>query len=728
MRLTMNKVILKMSLFLCVILSLGLRKTHAAEPFQFPSDAGMYNVKDYGATGNGATDDTRAITDAIMDDPVDFTRPKVLYFPEGTYLVSDRIFMFYVGNTNSCCLTIQGQGPEHSIIKLEDGCDGYTDGASKKPIFQTSSGNEAFRYSVFDITINTGSNNPGAVAINYVANNMGAIENVHIKSDNGQGHTGIDMTRAWPGPLLIKNVVIDGFDYGIHVKHAEYGPTFEYITLRNQNVAGIFNEGNTLPVRKLTSSNSVPAISQDGGMIILLESELDNGASSRSGVEINGGVLYARDVSSSGYGNTITCNGENVAGPVVEEYLSHQHRTLFNDPASSLKLPVQDAPPDFHDNDLRNWTNVNDYELVNAYGNTMPDIQAALYSGKSTVYLPTRRSVGYPIYWDLYIPPNVKAIIGFEALCGGGSENRPVRIYTEGDTDDPLYIIGPIDISVHEFVHSSSRPLVIKHAGIPVITNTAGAGPIFLEDVIAHVHITDGQWLWARQLNSESVANEGAGTLKISNDAGYLWILGIKTEGDGPVIRTSGSGSSEVLGSLLYPTSFFADDIWEQAAFINDESCHSFMLSHSNYSSERTTYKYIAEDTRENVTEKMTMDQFEGRFMPLFVGDKGCDVPTPPAAPSITYVPAPTRAQNEIMNPARSLSTPIRAMAGILPGPETRFKVSLPKNATGFEIFNARGQKLWRYTRTAATEKSTVLVPAGTSRGVAFIRMLWEQE
>ncbi|MBD3322512.1 MAG: hypothetical protein GF350_15525 [Chitinivibrionales bacterium] len=697
----------------------------AAEPLRFPPDAGFYNVRDYGAAGDGSTDDTKEITDAIMDSPVDFTRPKVLYFPAGTYVVSDRIFMFYVGNTNSCCLTIQGQGPGHSIVKLRNSCDTYTDPSSKKPIFQTSGGNEAFRYSVFDITINVGSGNPGAVGIDYVANNMGSIENVHVISEDGQGHTGIDMTRAWPGPLLIKNVFIDGFKYGIHVMNAEYGPTFEHITLQNQSVAGIFNQGNTLSMRKITSTNTVPAISQDGGMCILLESELSNGSSSRSAVEIHSGVLYARDISSSGYGNTITCNGGNVSG-TVDEYVSHPHKTLFGDPASSLGLPIQDPPSDFHDNDLANWGNVNHYTLVNAFGNEMPDIQEAMYSGKSTIYLPTRRSVSYPIYWDLYIPPNVKAVIGFEALLGGGTDERPVRIYTEGDTDDPLFIIGPIDISVHEFVHASSRPLIIKHAGIPVIRNEPGAGSIYLEDVIAHLELTDGQWVWARQLNSESVANEGAGTTKITNDGSYLWILGIKTEGDGPVARTMSGGSTEILGSLIYPTSFFVDSVWDKAAFINNESCHSFVLSHSNYSSERMTYRYIARETREGTTSTMAIDQLDNnkRFMPLYVGDKGCTVPTPPPEPAITYVPGPARTQNDIPGNTNQSGGSIRTLVSTLPGRAGIIPVTVPPGASGFYIFNARGQKIRTYIKKPSLQPETVGVPAGICRGISFVRIV----
>lgn len=47
-------------------------------------DLGWTSVKDYGATGNGSTDDTSAITAAIAALP----NPGVLYFPPGTYKTS----------------------------------------------------------------------------------------------------------------------------------------------------------------------------------------------------------------------------------------------------------------------------------------------------------------------------------------------------------------------------------------------------------------------------------------------------------------------------------------------------------------------------------------------------------------------------------------------------------------------------------------------------------------
>lgn len=70
------------------------------------------NVLDYGAKGDGVTDDTDAINAAIFDGdrcayPCDSrtTAPAIVYFPPGTYLISTPLIMLYytqmIGDANN---------------------------------------------------------------------------------------------------------------------------------------------------------------------------------------------------------------------------------------------------------------------------------------------------------------------------------------------------------------------------------------------------------------------------------------------------------------------------------------------------------------------------------------------------------------------------------------------------------------------------------------------------
>jgi hypothetical protein len=84
--------------------------------------ANCLNVRDFGAFGDGVTDDTKAIQDAInflLNHP---NTNRQLYFPGGTYKITDSLFIFKIVNTppnppyyDFVGLEICGQKPSYNI-------------------------------------------------------------------------------------------------------------------------------------------------------------------------------------------------------------------------------------------------------------------------------------------------------------------------------------------------------------------------------------------------------------------------------------------------------------------------------------------------------------------------------------------------------------------------------------------------------------------------------------
>ncbi len=570
---------------------------------QFPDDVGWLDIKqDYGARGDGITDDTKAIKKALAEADAGYNQPTLIYFPEGTYLVSDTLE--WPSEGQSCCITFQGQGKDSTVIKLKDHSPEFGNPEQAKAVIRTREGNIAFRHYIRDLTVNTGKGNPNTIAIDYISNNRGAIENVNIKSGDGEGKTGLSMTRQWPGPSLVKNVSISGFDRGIRTFHSVYGITLENITLKNQKFAGIQNTTNTLTIRNLKSFNTVPVIRNIGaGLAIIVNGNFKGGSNRFSAID-NEAKFYGRNIKAQGYQSAVQHRDEIIPSLFHQEYVSEPVQSLFNSPPHSLNLPVEETPV-FHDNNLDNWANVQDY----------PSIQAAMNSGKSTIYFPTGK---YPLKGIIAIPATVRKIIGFESRLGM-EQDEQVVIKIEENSPNPLIIEGFLINERVKIEHASPRTLALEHSQIQSsIRNAPNSGKLFLEDVQTLLQLEHPQTVWARQLNAETLKEPQT---KVINNGGNFWILGLKTEGKGSVITTINGGRTELLGALIYPVKQFETDEWQQAAFINQESSQSLIYSIMAANNNRN-YLIQVEEIRDGEKKLFLTKDLLGSSMPLFVGYK----------------------------------------------------------------------------------------------------------
>lgn len=568
----------------------------------------MTSVKTYGAVGNGVTDDTAAIQRALSDGRTNATAdyygsPKALYFPPGVYVVKKTL------EWNGCCVTLQGAGPSASVIRLAPESAGFNNTSAPAPVIMTPAGITSFHQNIWDMGISIGSGNPGAVGISYISNNSGALEDVLISSEDGGGHAGIDLTREYAGPLLVKNVEVKGFAVGVDLKSAEYSSTFENITLEGQSTAGIRNVSQSISIENLVSENTVPAITNTGGAVVLLNAALSGGSASVAAIQTNHST-YLRNVATSGYKSALEdesgASPVYVASPIAEHLVGTPMGLDSAAKAVSLNLPVEDTPT-YTSSGVNTWVAF----TTRYYGDTV-NLQPALNSGASTVYFPFGSYFSYSES-TVTVPDTVQRIAGFSSVINGdtaGVNGGSIQLEITSNSSLPLVIDG-FGYGI-KILHKGSRPVVIRHSAA-TYTSEPGAGPLYLEDVeLGSFTVQPNQQVWARQLNVET------DTTKITNNGGRLWVLGLKTEQGGTVIATTGGGETELLGALIYPATLVSG---AAPAFHSTDSQVSYIYSELVYCAD-CGYPVQIEETRSGVTRQITSSGSASYGMPLFVGYK----------------------------------------------------------------------------------------------------------
>jgi hypothetical protein len=326
--------------------------------------------------------------------------------------------------------------------------------------------------------------------------------------------------------------------------------------------------------------------------------------------------MYARNVAAVGYNEAIrnVSGGRKPEGQrKVDEFVSHPVEILFPTRRQSLYLPVKETP-DVPWDDHRFWASPTHFGAKpNDNRDDTAAIQAAIDSGKTTVYLPNGY---YRLGETILIRKNVRRIIGCEATIGvpdlGG---KPAFKVVEGAS--PLVVFERIQAGysrVPTLENASARTLVIRDC-YNVCGNMTGPGDVFIEDVASNPFTSwrfGRQSVWARQLDVE---NEGT---HIVNDGGRLWILGLKTGRGGTLIETTGGGWTEVLGGLAESTS----GPKLTPMFVSRDSSLSVTIGEAN--SNASAFTTLVSESRGGLTKTLTKGDVPtrsgGSVLPLFVG------------------------------------------------------------------------------------------------------------
>lgn len=576
-----------------------------------PADSGYVNVKDFGAKGDGLTDDTEALQKVFGRNKEDQGGEiRSIYIPNGTYLISDTLEW---GDKKK---DVRGQSRDGVIIKLKDNCREFQDPKNPKKVLQIEFGHggQNFNQRLRNITVDIGKGNPGAIGIGFHTNNGGGVYDVIIRSSDPQrqGHTGLMMDKAWPGPGLIKNVYVDGFDRGIFITHDQYSMTFEHITLTNQQQVGFVNSWNSVAIRDLKSKNRVPAVENHGKMalMVLIEAELTGGdRDSPAILNHSDGVLFARDIKTQGYGQAIdnqAGQSQKVNTPNVDEFVSHSISHLFPSEQKSLRLPIEE-PPDIPYGNPSSWVSVTQFGAKpNDEEDDGPALQQAIDSGAETIYLPAGL---YRSQQSIRVHGNTRRLFGLNARMIFTVPNEPAFIIEDGKYDAVAVNVESTygNQSSYWIEHASKRTLVL---GSGSYRNTVPGGKVFIEDTASVPLNFDHQKVWMRQINTESYEHNP----HIINKGGDLWILGLKTEKDRTIIGTYDGGRTEVLGGLLYKN---RERLAPVPAFISEDAALSLV-----YRNKGIAYQTQVLEKRDGVTREFQVRDMPASNwrMPLYVG------------------------------------------------------------------------------------------------------------
>ncbi len=596
-------------------IALGDAGTPVATFDIFYPEGAVVRVTDapFNAKGDGVTDDTVALQKAINEIA---GSGRIAFFPAGTYLISDTLSVpnKKIDGTNAYGFTnLQGQNESKVILRLKDNASGFDAPNAPKPMltFGRHGSADWFGNSVRNMTFDVGEKNPGATGLQFFSNNFGGIRAVTIVSRGaGVGAVGLDLAyNDMNGPLLVKNLTVQGFQFGVRLANLVNSATFEHVRLSGQSDTAFVNEGQAVSMRDLQTQGAPQAV-RNGGIMTLLDSTLKHTGSTGSAI-INRAVLFARDVATPGFAGAVAMRDGGIGepGPIVE-YVSTQPLRLFSAQRTSLKLPVKETPEVPWD-DPKTWASVVAFGADATGANDSSDaIQAAIDSGATTVYFPRGF---YLSMKTLLLRGNVRRLLGMNSnLDYYGRASPDIRV-VDGMQPivaiDRLYTGSAIEIA-------TDRTVVLLDASIRSV-DSVGSGEVFVEDIstspAAGWTFGPGR-VWARQINPE---NQGT---HIVNKGGTLWILGLKTERGGTLIENTPGAKTELLGGFSYTTT----NPGNAPMFINNEASFSASFGEVTFGPPR--FNPVVSETVKGSTQLLKPSDpgvpnwIGGTVLPLYVG------------------------------------------------------------------------------------------------------------
>ena len=386
----------------------------------------------YSADNTGQTDSTEALRKAFegIGRSGEY-RGKIIYFPKGTYLVSDRLSLNPEARSGwggtevrTANMYLIGEQRNETVIRLQDNAPAFANAehpVSLLSYFDGPGSNTAFFNQLRNLTIDVGRGNPGAIAVDFHTNNGGGLEYVTLISRDREvpAHTGLRMDRRLGGLGLMHEMRIVGFRRGVEAAFGRVGYMFNQVELLKQHEVAVYNRDKPLWFFNSLIWEAPTALrnanyrdtGSNGSQTIFVDCRLLGSEQADTAIENQvGGQLFVRNTQVAGYqyaaleadGNRIhppEFAGEYINAPVIAaDRFSKPESLKMEMPAmpeaawhmpeqvqiirSSADLPERIEKPE------TTWIIVDGADSNNADADTESEaLQAAIDSGAWTVAL-----------------------------------------------------------------------------------------------------------------------------------------------------------------------------------------------------------------------------------------------------------------------------------------------------------------------------------------------------
>lgn len=493
--------------------------------------------------------------------PEDPPTAKLIYFPRGTYLVSDTITYSLETLKNTIndqysselnrFIHIVGEDKEHTIIRLQDNCRPFRYG-EKRPVLSLMRGafsNVAMMNTVENITIDLGKGNPGAIGLYYVASNTGRVQNLNVVATDGFGYAGIHLDLGLN--CVFKDLYISDCKTGILNTSHGHDQIYENLVMERVET-GVDSTGGLIGLLNAhISCRGNACVSRNFNMLSVLNSHLiHEGEQGGTGIRNFNAYVLVRDTQIDNFGTAISEMYEAAIkeNGYIDEYSNSLEYRMFTKWDGRFRLPIEPQPTYTWNGDRSIVAEVDAYGAVgDGKTDSTAAIQAAMNSGKEYIVFGEGR---YLVSGEIKIPATVKAInfmfcdfAAHESFC----EQKGKGLFCiEEDSDDVLFMD---DAFVFEkfygyirFVrHSAKRDLAMSDVHVQtgaVYFNTVPGSKVYLENTASTMGVFGGhgygttpcyhfvgQKVWARQFNPER------STDNCLTEGSDIWIFGFKTEG-----------------------------------------------------------------------------------------------------------------------------------------------------------------------------------------------------